>query len=104
MKLSYNEPMDMGMGTDMEWCPSHRCYHRPSEEPLTLRVIIEAIYRRYKLTVRQAKRYVLVVNGDTVGIPQREHGEWVQVRYRWWMDGTNIRLGPPDDWAKPSLS
>jgi hypothetical protein len=96
----------MNKMSELQWCRDHKCYHRPEGGiSLTGRIVLAGIYRQFKLTTRQAKRYCLAIDGDILFVPQRdEHGEWMIVRYRWQMDGMAIRLEPPDEPTQTSLN
>ena len=91
-------------GDGFVWCPEHRCYHGPDGVPATERIVLGAVYRQFKLTTRQAKRYGLAIAGNILFVPRRERGEWVRVRYQWRMDGTRVMLEPPNETEQPSLN
>jgi hypothetical protein len=88
------------------WCRDHKCYHTASLD-LTQNIVLIVIRDRFKLTTRQAERYGLEINDDTVFIPKRDRrvpGGWVTVRFHWRMDGQQLRLEPPNETAQSSLN
>jgi hypothetical protein len=97
--------MHLGPGGGM-WCREHGCYHAGLLD-VTSRIALAAVKRVRKLTTRQAKNYGLEMDGDIVFIPQRSRRSpsgWEIVRFRWRMDGKQLRLDPPNETTQQGQS